>query len=245
MNRHASVKKTGFTLIELLVVVAIIAVLVAMLLPSLNAAREMAREVNCASNVRQLATACLMYMDDWEGFLVPFNAASPSDPSPDAEMRRFYTNLLVYGRYVPPVARWKSEEWGDVIEGIWRCPAVTDQRIQWGGGYGVNGGYWPHSAHLVGARWTTPASQINRASELWMLGDAEGNLYYGAAFRTTKPYVECPVEINWDDPVSDYKCAAPRHRGASMVCFVDGHVQPVAYEDLKANKGDIFAHYSK
>jgi len=43
----------GFTLIELLVVVAIIAVLIAMLLPMLNKARESAKRVQCASNLRQ------------------------------------------------------------------------------------------------------------------------------------------------------------------------------------------------
>lgn len=55
MRRH------GFTLIELLVVIAIIAVLIAILLPSLERARESARRVVCASNARQVATACLGY----------------------------------------------------------------------------------------------------------------------------------------------------------------------------------------
>ena len=53
-----------FTLIELLVVVAIIGILASLLLPSLGKARKKSQSAVCKSNLKQLAVATFMYIDD-------------------------------------------------------------------------------------------------------------------------------------------------------------------------------------
>lgn len=58
--------RKGFTLIELLVVIAIIAILAAILFPVFAQARESARQTQCTSNQKQLATGVMMYIQDYD-----------------------------------------------------------------------------------------------------------------------------------------------------------------------------------
>ena len=65
----------GFTLVELLVVIGIIALLVAVLLPTLGRARNAARTAQCLDHQRQIATATILYANDYDGHL-PYDSNS-------------------------------------------------------------------------------------------------------------------------------------------------------------------------
>jgi len=71
-----SARRGGFTLVELLVVIGIIALLISILLPSLSKAKEQAKRLACANNLRQFGNAVQMYAGESQGLLPFVNATS-------------------------------------------------------------------------------------------------------------------------------------------------------------------------
>jgi prepilin-type N-terminal cleavage/methylation domain-containing protein len=76
--QHRRTLQTAFTLVELLVVIGIISVLIGILLPVLSNARRQATMTTCASQLREVGTACHAYavenkgwLPDWPGYKSP------------------------------------------------------------------------------------------------------------------------------------------------------------------------------
>lgn len=89
--RHSRALR-AFTVIELLIVVGIISFLTAILLPSLSRAREQTRTTVCLSNLRQIGSALVMYMQD-ENDQIPWY-----NPHPQAT----FISQYAWGGFVAP-----------------------------------------------------------------------------------------------------------------------------------------------
>lgn len=245
-KRGFSLSKHAFTLIELLVVIAIISILAAQLLPALSLARESGRRAVCISNIRQLGILFMLYAQDNDDFLPPWQYADNSgiETSPGW----FSNGCGLIGSYSP--RRLGSNGFS---QGIWKCPsvsvpsmAITDSvalNIFYGTDgvngtttYGVN---LMHICHKISAGHTpsyTRLSGITRSSEVLLLTD---QWQWNPPGTSGGGGVHCPVCVDWD---VGYSRPTSWHNGGCNVLFVDGHVEYWKYEDLKVNKNDVWGH---
>lgn len=111
----------GFTLIELLVVIAIISLLVSILLPSLQKARDLAKQLSCMSTQRQVALSCLFYAEDNEQCL-----PRPLWTASDGSLIRIWWSTI--GPYFNDHANWPTDPptQEEVIQAGVFCPGMMD-----------------------------------------------------------------------------------------------------------------------
>jgi prepilin-type N-terminal cleavage/methylation domain-containing protein/prepilin-type processing-associated H-X9-DG protein len=156
-SRHGgkSVRRSGFTLVELLVVIGIIAVLVSILLPTLRSVRRQANLVQCSSNMRQLATAMIMYVQDNKG---RFPAAEFFSIAGHYPYGWGWANELVAQNYIKAPGLSVYQKPGQTVKrfnrnNVFRCPEGIDED----GGFSGTAGDYPTDAKNNAPRVTQDA----------------------------------------------------------------------------------------
>jgi prepilin-type N-terminal cleavage/methylation domain-containing protein/prepilin-type processing-associated H-X9-DG protein len=132
---HSNRRQRGFTLIELLVVIAIIAILAAILFPVFAQAREKARGISCLSNLKQLGTSTMMYIQDYDetypqgvgmtngtNWYVGLNTMSPNGwrAAHQAGSTRFEAAACTWGEALQPYIK---------NYGMYTCPSAAASNL--------------------------------------------------------------------------------------------------------------------
>ena len=111
----------GFTLVELLVVIGIIALLISILLPALGRARSSANKLKCLSNMRQIASASIMYTTEQKGAMLPvYSVEAPGNQAV------YWPILLVRAKFLPQGNKITSATAGNEFGSVFVCPDTPD-----------------------------------------------------------------------------------------------------------------------
>ncbi len=259
---NSRTSRSGFTLVELLVVIGIIALLIAILLPALSKARAQSLQVACASNLRQMGIAMMLYTNEWK-YLPGCQAFNGNGP-----FAIWPTRLRNAMRSIPssPGAA-GSVSAGGIEKAFW-CPA-NQEGFQWqlkygspGGAYAAAGesGYSYDTGELLLNVFNVPFSygyndwgavdkinghaqgQMTVDEQLGLGGDVipGGNIHEIRVARVRSGSEMIAIADNttdgqWDynlDPWNATEFPGKIHRNGSNVLFMDGHVDWYLQKDL-------------
>jgi prepilin-type N-terminal cleavage/methylation domain-containing protein/prepilin-type processing-associated H-X9-DG protein len=191
--------RPAFTLIELLVVVAIISLLMSILLPSLSKARESARCLKCAVNIRSILQGSLSYMSTYGRFVNP--QLFPQQIG-DGEFHQ--------GNEEKPL-RGEATIGAGEASAIWDCPDAVKKRSSW---TDPSRQYW-------GARYefmSYGANDWGADQDVW-----DYSLDWPAL--GLMEYLGDPNDSNWDLGLLYGVREAMVKVPAKMICFADSDRQ--------------------
>jgi len=240
-------RKRAFTLIELLVVIAIISLLVSILLPSLNRAKSLAKEVLCLTRQKQIGTAIMMYADQYGDYVCGPIAENYTTP---AVSRQHFFNLL--SGYVGEKT---GLGYGEDVEyygysDVFICPDFTVVE-PWSPGYGM-------ACVIYGdindpGDWSKAYVNVIRAhedtSEYWISGAEDYRFYRRSEFYRPEvrgwvtdafawpvsggPHppnqVYDPINREWPNWDPSFGQEPERHQGRCNVLFANGNARSLGY----------------
>jgi prepilin-type N-terminal cleavage/methylation domain-containing protein len=207
---NTSSRLRAFTLIELLVVIAIIAILAAILFPVFARAKEAAKRTTCRNNMKQIATALIIYADDNSSTFPTQRQAGHDDY--DVCDYVSTTDSCWINASMPYV---KSRP-------VWICPSADD----WGA-HGLSDSTFWYNGHASGKK----TSRIPQPSESTLFAEwahrsnCTGNRPY--------PYRKCGPQPEWSCPDTwhanstwgnNHTSGDANQRGGNWP-FVDSHVR--------------------
>jgi prepilin-type N-terminal cleavage/methylation domain-containing protein/prepilin-type processing-associated H-X9-DG protein len=213
--RAAARRRPAFTLIELLAVVAIIALLLTLLAPSLERARDLAREAVCRANERGLGTAFQVYASQNHYPVYPRPNAYGEKPG---DVGYWYEAILTGDPHKMPI--WCPIDPGsEKFEmGNWKQLFVS---------YGYNGhGLGGIEVDWLGECYKTTLTQgadIADPSGTVLLAESAINPTLSANPDGWAKY------RTWPDPWNGNPY--PRHEDRCNTLWVDGHVSAVVALD--------------
>jgi prepilin-type processing-associated H-X9-DG protein/prepilin-type N-terminal cleavage/methylation domain-containing protein len=211
MGRRAA----GFTIIELLVVIGIITILLGLLMPMTIRAREAARTVQCASQLRQIGQAIINYTTASAGLLPAWSGTHsyPDDVKADDPDGPGWIVLI---------ERFTSGAKPD--SPLFNCPSFTgDERA-------VN---YFLSARYCGSQQppskSFPITRIKLSSQFVLSGDVTNQMWYVPPAGTSNVGYD---NVDKDDNLSPCllffgeEGGLNMHRAGNNILFADGHVTP-------------------
>ena len=218
--------KRKFTLIELLVVIAIIAILAAILLPALNSARERGRAASCVSNLKQIASAAAMYVDNFDGYTIPYRLAPETGTT---NMSYAYYLYKAYG--IDPMTFMCPKK----EEGL---PA-KNMAVNWSTGYGTN--FYTISGSYVTTKGDTSVS--SKDPDMRALVPAKTSAI--GTFSQTIHFADCinygskPNQLGSTDGMYSYSRYANQsggdiygeHSNTANIAWCDASVRGVKFAD--------------